>query len=109
MPHLLTDEQNRQRVKVAKRLLQMFPIYDKKQFANVVTGDETWVHYFEPVRKVSNKIWATTKHSKRPIIAKLSLIAKKVLYAIFFSDEGVALKVPVKRGKNITGKYYRRN
>ena len=65
----------------------MFPKYDKKQFANVVTGDETWVHYFEPVRKVSNKIWAT-KHSKRPIIAKLSLSTKKVLYAIFFSGEG---------------------
>ena len=75
--HLLTDEQKRQRVKVAKKLFQMFPKYDKKQFANVVTGDETWVHYFEPFRKVSNKIWAT-KHSKRPIIAKRSLSTKKV-------------------------------
>ena len=76
VPHLLTDEQKRQRVKGAKKLLQMFPKYDKKQFANVVTGDETWVHYFEPVRKVSNKILAT-KHSKRPIIAKRSLSTKK--------------------------------
>ena len=106
MPHLLTDEQKRQRVKVAKKLLQMFPKYDKKQFANVVTGDETWVHYFEPVRKASNKIWAT-KHSKRQIIAKRSLSTKKVLYAIFFSAEGVAIKVPVKKGKSITGKYYK--
>ena len=106
VPRLLTDEQKRQRVKVAKKLLQMFPKYDKKQFANVVTGDETWVHYFEPVRKVSNKIWAT-KHSKRPIIAKRSLSTKKVLYAIFFSGEGVAIKVPVKKGKSITGKYYK--
>ena len=75
VPHLFTDEQKRQRVQVAKKLLQMFPKYDKKQFANVVTGDETWAHYSEPVRKVSNKIWAT-KHSKRPIIAKPSLSAK---------------------------------
>ena len=79
----------------------MFPKYNKKQFANVVTGDETGVYYFEPVRKISNKIWAT-KHSKRPIIAKPSISAKKVLYAIFFSGEGVAIKVPVKRGKSIT-------
>ena len=92
-----------QRVKVAKKLLQMFPKYNKKQFANFVTGDETWVHNFEPVRKVSNKIWAT-KHSKRPLIAKRSLSAKKVLYEIFFSGEGVAIKVPV---KSITGKYYK--
>ena len=74
----------------------MFPKYDKKQFANFVTGDETWVHYFEPVRKVSNQIWAT-KHSKRQIIAKRSSSAKKVLYAIFLSGEGVAIKVPVKK------------
>ena len=105
VPHLLTDEQKRQWVKMAKKLLQMFPKYDKKQFANVVTGDETWVHYFEPVRKVSNKIWAT-KHSKRPIIAKRSLSTKKVLYAIS-SGEEVAIKVPVKKGKSITGKYYK--
>ena len=89
---------------MAKKLLQMFPKYDKKQCANFVTDDETWVHYFEPVRKVSNKILAT-KHSKRPIIAKRSLNAKKVLYAIFFSGEGVAIKVPVK--KSVTGKYYK--
>ena len=77
VPHLVTDEQNRQRAKVAKKLLQMFQTCDKKQFGNVVTGDENWVYYFEPVRKVSNKIW-TTKHSRRPIIAKRSLSAKKV-------------------------------
>ena len=104
VPHLLTGEQKRQQVKVAKKLLQMFPKHDKKQFVD--TGDETWVHYFEPVRKVSNKIWAT-KHSKCPIIDKCSLSAKKVLYAIFFSGEGVAIKVPVKKGKSITGKYYK--
>ena len=102
VPHLLTDELKRQRVKVAKKMLQMFPKYDKKQLAN----DETCVHYFEPVRKVSNKIW-DTKHSKRPIIAKRSLSTKKVLYAIFFSGEGVAVKVPVKKSKSITGKYYK--
>ena len=63
---------------MAKKLLQMFQTCDKKQFANVVIGDENWVYYFEPVRKVSNTIWAT-KHSRRQIIAKLSLSAKKIL------------------------------
>ena len=76
VPHLLTDEQNRQRVKVAKKLLQMFQTCDKNQFANDVTGDKNWVYYFEPVRKFSNKIWAS-KHSRRPIIAKRSLGARR--------------------------------
>ena len=43
MPHLLTDEQSSQRLKVAKKLLQMFQTFNKKQFANVVTGDENLV------------------------------------------------------------------
>lgn len=106
VPHLLTDDQKKQRVKIAKKLLKMFPEYDQSKLANVVTGDETWIHYFEPVRKQSNKIWAT-RNCKRPIIAKRTLSAKKVLYAIFFSIEGIAIQVPVKRGKSITGKYYR--
>ena len=94
----MTDEQNRQRVKAAKKLLQMFQTWDKKQFANVIRGDENWVHYFEPVRKVSNKIWAT-KHSRRPVIAKRSLSARKVWYAYFFSGDGIAIKVSVEKGK----------
>ena len=106
VPHLLTDEQKRQRVKVAKKLLQMFPKYDKKQLPMSSQVMKPGSIIFEPIRKVSNKIWAT-KHSKRPIIAKRSLSKKKVLYAIFFSGEGVAIKVPVKKGKSITRKYYK--
>ena len=79
----------------------------KKQFANVVAGDENRLYYFEPVRKATNKISAT-KHSICPIIVKRSLSARKVWYAIFFSGEGVAIKVPVENGtKTSPGKYYK--
>ena len=54
VPHLLTEGQTKQRVKIAKEMLKILPNFDEKKFANVVTGDETWVYYFEPVRKVSN-------------------------------------------------------
>ena len=63
VPHLLIDGQKKQRVKIAKQFFKIFPKYDEKKFAKVITGDETWVHYFEPVRKVSNKIW-TPKTAK---------------------------------------------
>ena len=51
-----------------------------------------------PSERFSNKIWAT-KHSKRPIIAKRSLSAQNVLYAIFFSGEGVAIKSAGEKGQ----------
>ena len=41
VPHLLADEQKKQRTTVAIKLLQMFPKYDKNQFANFVTAGET--------------------------------------------------------------------
>ena len=44
VPHLLTNEQNRQQVLVAKKLLKMFQTNDKKQFANVVPGGENQVY-----------------------------------------------------------------
>ena len=75
-------------------MLQMFQTSDKKHFVNVVTGDEKWIYYFEPIRKFSNKIWVS-KHSRRPIIAKRSLSARKVWYAILISGEGVTIKVPM--------------
>lgn len=51
-PHILTD-QNRVRVHAAKQLQKCFP--NSNTFFNIVTVDETWVHYFEPVRKLGNK------------------------------------------------------
>ena len=41
----------------------MYTKCSKKAFdnINVVTGDETWVYYFEPKRKVANRNWATSK------------------------------------------------
>ena len=77
VPHLLTDNQKKQRLKIVKQLLKIFPKYNEKKFANVVTGYKTWVHYFEPVRKISNKVWAT-KNSKRPEIAKHRLSERRL-------------------------------
>ena len=62
IPHLLSDEQKRTRMKMSKQLLKKFPEYKKKVFDNLVTGDETWVHFYEPKRKVDNRIWAL-KHA----------------------------------------------
>ena len=87
----------------------MFLFSEYKQFklANLLTCDETWILYFESVRKQSNKIWAT-RYCKRPINAKRTLGVKKFLYTIFVSIEAIAVQVPVKRGKSITGKLQQR-
>ena len=80
---LLSDDQNRARVTYAKKILKLYPNFDKRKIAYVVTDDETCVHFYEPRRKVKNKIWAL-KNTKRPCIAKRTMSVQKVMNAVFF-------------------------
>ena len=53
-----------------------FPKYNNRSFAHIITGDETWVYFYWPKRKIQNKIWAT-KGGKRPCIAKRTMSIKR--------------------------------
>ena len=83
-------------------MLKMYPKYSKKAFDNIVTGDETWVYYFETKRKVSNRIWAI----KMPDAKRIRTV-KKVLYAIFFTYKGPAIQIPMPKGRTVIGEFYK--
>lgn len=34
---------------------------------NMVSGDETWIHYFETVREIGKKIRLADEHSRRQL------------------------------------------
>ena len=82
----------------------MYPKYSKKAFDNIVTGDETWVYYFEPKRKVANRIWAT-KNARHPSIAKRIRTVRR--FCIFFTHKGPVFQIPVQKGRTVTGKVYK--
>ena len=42
----------------ARQLLKKYPKYHKKVFDCLITGDETWFHFYEPKQKIDNRIWA---------------------------------------------------
>ena len=73
-----------------------------------LSGDETWIYFFEPQRKNNNKVWIA-KNRNRPVIAKRSQSAKKVLYAVFFNSSGPVLQVAAPSGHSITGTFYKNN
>ena len=106
IPHLLTKEQKLARVRIPKQLLKQFPKYNSRSFANVITSDETWVHFYEPKRKIQNKIWAT-KGSQRPCIAKRTISIKKVMFVIFFTNQGPAIQIAVPKSKSVNAKFYK--
>ena len=106
IPRLLTDEQRRQRVKTARELLKRYPKFDKNVFNSFVTGDETWVHFFEPQRKINNKIWAT-KNAKRPCVAKRLQSSKKVMFAIFVGTKGPVTQIAVPYFRSVNAFFYK--
>ena len=57
VPHLLTEEQKTQCLKCAQELLKTYKGCNSRVISNLLTGDETWVHMFEPQRRADNKQW----------------------------------------------------
>ena len=58
-PHLLNEEQQYTHVRTARKLVKRFLRYDQKLCMNLVTYDESLMHYFEPHRKINIRVWLT--------------------------------------------------
>ena len=98
MPHLLTDEQKRQRVKVAIKLLQMFPNYDKSSLpisSQVMKPGSIILSPSErlAIRSRPRNTQQTPNSCQTFFECKEGLVCNLLL----FSGEGVAIKVPVKK------------
>ena len=100
VPHLLTEEQKTQRLKCAReQLLKAYKGCNSRVISNLLTGDETWVHMFEPQRRADNRQWKR-KDQKRPCIAKRTISSKK-MYATFFNS------LPCPSCHTVTGRFYK--
>ena len=106
VPHLLTEEQKTKCSKCARELLKTYKDCNSRAISNLLTGDETWVHMFEPQRRADHKQWKQ-KDRKRPCIAKRTTSSKKMLYAIFFYSSGPVVQVSCPSGHTVTGRFYR--
>ena len=105
VPHLLTDEQKTQRLKCARELLKTYKGCNSRVISNLLIGDETWVHMFEPQRRADNKQWKR-KDQKRLCTAKRTISSKK-MYAIFFNSSGPVVRVLCPSGHTVTGRFYK--
>ena len=106
VPHLLTEEQKTQSLKCAQELMKTYKACNNRVISNLLTGDETWVHMFEPQRRADNK-QLKRKDQKRPCIAKRTRSSKKILYAIFFNSSGPVVQVPCPSDHTVTGRFYK--
>ncbi|XP_062578762.1 histone-lysine N-methyltransferase SETMAR-like [Saccostrea cucullata] len=106
VPHILTDEQKRVRVEICRQLLEKYEHCDFRRLNEIVTGDETWIFFFEPEIKRNNKVWVTDVKD-RPQIARHGRTVRKVMYAIFFDSKGPVVQIPVPESTSVTAKFYK--
>jgi len=87
VPHLLTDDQKENRVKISKELLANAN-GNVNFLKNIIAGDETWVYGYDVETKVQSSQWMG-KRSPRPKKARMSRSKIKVLLVVFFDWKGI--------------------
>ncbi len=74
-------------------------------FDNVITADETWVHYDTPETKRQSMKW---KHTESPVAKKFkeTISAKKTMASVFWDVQGIILCEFLPKGETINANRY---
>ena len=103
-PKQLTENQKRARVQCCRELRQMCES-DQTFFERIVTGDETWIHYYEPETKQQSMEWRHPS-SPKPKKFRCERSANKLLAVVFWDIHGVILIVFLPRGETMNSDRY---
>lgn len=105
VPRCLTVDHKSQRKNICSDLLQKFEAEGEAFLSRIVTGDETWVHHFEPETKRQSMEWRHS-HSPQKKKFKSTASAGKVMVTVFWDCEGVILIDVMPRGSTINSEAY---
>lgn len=68
VPKLLTNEMKRTRLEMSQQLLSRYFAEGESFISNIVTGDESWVHYYDPSSKEAS---CQYRHTSSPRVKKV--------------------------------------
>ena len=89
---LCSDRLNENRRKISQQHLERYDNEGEDFLGRIVTGDETWVHHFEPESKHQTMTW---KHPDSPVPKKFKtrLSAGKLMLTVFSDSRGLFLNI----------------
>lgn len=105
VPHLLTDDQKRERVRCSRYFLSEFVESGRKRLSDIVTGDEKWFFYFQVPHKHQNKTWVA-HGDPRPTVLRASFRSRKQMFVVFVTSSGPLEVVMVPKGQNVNATFY---
>ena len=104
VPHMLTEGQCQECVRISKLWLQMFPENEPRRISDVVTGDECWISFFTNKDKSSNMAWLA-EDDPRAEVLKTGFRSRKRMFTIFFNTQGVVAVDILQDKATISAKY----
>jgi len=105
VPKILTSGQKKARIRSAKENISLHNLDSEFFEQQIVTGDETYIHHYEPETKRQSMQWLPPWASNpQKAIRKIS--AKKVMALVFWDKMGVLLVEFFRKGKTLTGAKY---
>lgn len=105
VPHVLTEEQQENRVRLCASNLRRFRREGNDFLHRIVAGDETWARSFEPELKRQSAEW-TDEGWPRPMKAIRSPTPTKAMHIVFFDVHGLLIDHAVPKGTTVNGDYY---
>ena len=105
VPRLLNPIMKADRVAKCQEILDMKFHEGEAFLTRIVTGDESWLHFYDPLTKQQSSVWKTPD-DPRPVKAKMTKSAGKVLLVIFFDSEGIVYHRYVEEGHTINSVEY---
>lgn len=105
VPHWLTDDQKAERVRICRENLKMLNDGGHRIISKILTGDETYVHYYDAPTRQESKCWVYDDETP-PAQLKQQRTLGKVLYAVFFRSTGLVKAVKLEGQKSVTAKWY---
>ena len=87
---VLSEEKKAERVCISRELLEHFKKEGEDFLKKIITGDETWVHHYDPENK-RQSVEYCHKESPQPKRFKTQASAGKVMLTVFWNSECVVL------------------
>ena len=105
VPRLLTPEQNVVRMETCYEVLRLFADGGDEFLESVITGDESWMHHYDPEGRQASSVWKSPG-SHTPKKAKVVPSEGKVMVITFFDCSGMIYQLAVPPHTTITVVYY---
>ena len=74
-------------------------------FDSIVTGDESWIHHYDPLSQLEAKVWKRPGE-QTPTRLRQERSAGKIMMIIFWDKDGVLFTEYLPRGTTVNGPYY---